>query len=539
MKKSKYCFFDVRRISKSENTEYRLGKIKKYATDADWADQYGKHSQKQPDWEQRVSILYPHVEYKDGIYRLWYHTWYTKSPTAKYDWRDYLIDAKNANRFMSKAKAAPKGVCYEAQHLLCYMESTDGVCWTRPDCGEFYYKKQSGEIVGTNIVYVGNHGCGVTENDNPDLSEPRYLMAFKALDTGKDRHGVAISWSDDGIHWSEPVTVRSGDTCADKNTHMHADAQNQIFWSKALGRYVILTRGHTDGLRNVIQMTATDQLKSIRDMKTVKDNFGDRYWDETAKYWSAPEVVIPAKLSAQPYTIPAAQISKEYMISPVSILNFDTDDKNCYRVCAQLAWSEDSIHWHFICPGEAFIKNSETFNFTRGNDYGMIYCAAPIEIGDKVHIFYAATPEMHYVRYEDIPDFMRQVIDKKIPAAAEAKTFTRSTSLCHAVIKKDRYAGLYSEDGNVETAAFTVTGSSLNITADASGGSVVLSLADEHGNAIDGYGESDFLPICRNVTEKSVTWNKKNLSDFIGRRVTLKVKLKNASVYSMSGDFEF
>ena len=201
---NKYYFFDFRIINEAENAELEVGTVTKSTTQAKWIDKYAWTTDSDiPDWEHRASILYPYVEYTDGKYKMWYEAHYTASPTAGFDWREYLIDASNSkNVELGEFTNIAKGTVYDGKDVLCYMESTDGVNWTRPDCGEFYYKTQEGEIIGTNIVFIGSHGLGVNRNQNPDSSEPKYLMAGRAYESDyypgsdpTDLVGVAISWS--------------------------------------------------------------------------------------------------------------------------------------------------------------------------------------------------------------------------------------------------------------------------------------------------------------------------------------------------------
>jgi len=552
---NKYYLFDLRVVDRAQRAELKVGPTEKTTTDAAWLDQYSWTADSDiPDWEHRISIMYPHVEYdkENGKYKMWYEAWYAASPTAGFDWRDNLIDASNSkNVDLGTFINTARGTVYDGKDVLCYMESMDGINWTRPDCGEFYYRTQSGEIIGTNIVYVGNHGNGVEINEHPDTSEPKYLMAGRAYEVSPESYagtepvGVAISWSEDGIHWEAPVTIKCSYECADDIHYVRADTHNQLKYSPELGRYVVITRGYAEynhSARQVVYLEATDSLTSIRQMAEVKAAAGENYWEATSEYWTDAEVTLDQNvdLGAQPYSMPAIHVSKGYYIGVVSVADFTDDEEGVWnQVHTELTWSPDGKNWYYMDKGTPFICNAEAFEYKRGNDYGMIYCAAPIEVGDKVQIYYAAVPELHYTAYSQVPAGMKSVLDVEIPKSAEVKAVTRTTALNVATIGKDRYAGYFSEDGTVTMGRFGVKGGDLRLTVDvADGGSVKVAVLDSARKVIEGYGFDDFTAIEQSATDQAVAWGKKTLSSLSGESVYLQIQLNNATVYTISGNIE-
>ena len=78
---------------------------------------------------------------------------------------------------------------------------------------------------------------------------------------------------------------------------------------------------------------------------------------------------------------------------------------------------------------EPISEKNEEFRFEKGNDYGMIYCAAPVVTEQDIKIFYAAMPELHYFKYEQIPDYIKALMEDENPGAAKEQFITRSTTL--------------------------------------------------------------------------------------------------------------
>ena len=539
-------------MQRAENASLRFSEAEKSATNAGWVDKHNwTHGSGIPDWEHQVSIMYPSVEYdeKDKKYKIWYHAFNRNSPVDEYAWTEHLIDKNNSkNVELGGFVNTAKGVINAGRDAICYMESYDGVNWVRPDLGEFYYQTREGEIIGTNIVFVGMHGIGVKKNENPDPTEPLYLIAGRTWETDSYDDwggpvGVAMAYSEDGIHFEAPITIKTAYDCAEDLHYIRADTQNQLLWSAERGRYAVITRGYTKGeptLRVVAYMESTDELKSIRDMLKIKREIGEKYWEKTAPYWTTPEMILDhdVTLGAQPYSMPVTHLAQGYYIGVVSVANFDKGGEGVWNsVHAELAWSRDAKEWHYINKGEPFIKNAEKFALEPGNDYGMIYCAAPVDVNGKTEIFYAATPELHYIEYDQIPDDIRAVVDEKIPKAKENKCATRTTTLSVIRIGKDRYAGIWSEDGSITTEAFEVVGENLKITADAAdNGCLSVEILDSDGKTIEGYGTDYFAPVTESITDRSVFWKDKDLSELKGKTVSFKITLKNAGIYTVGGD---
>ena len=541
-KENKYYFFDQSIVRNAENTCIKQSEAEKVITNASWIDQYNWTPDSGiPDWEHRVSIMYPNVEYdeENKKYKIWYHALNTNSPVDEYRWRDNLIDKNNSNNVeLDGFCNTAQGVIHKGHDVLCYMESDDGLNWVRPELGEFFYKTRRGEIIGTNIAYIGMHGLGVHKNENPDSGEPKYLMAGRTWDTDSldargEPIGVAISFSDDGIHWEDPITIKTAYDCASDLYYVRADTHNQLIWSTEKNKYVVITRGYlknVSGIRVVAYMESTADLESVRVLQKEKCTGGIKYWDRTAKYWSTPEIVLDKNVTAdfQPYSMPFTHLANGYYVGIASIANFEKGEKGIWNsVHAELTWSPDAKIWQYIDKGNPFIKNAKEFCLAPGNDYGMIYCAAPVTVEDKTEIFYTATPELHYIKYGDIPENIKQIVDEKNPEAAKAEAITRTSTLNIARIKKDCYAGIWAENGYIITEAFEVTGNDLRITADiADGGSLAIEILDSDDNVV--------CTPCKNLTDKTVC----DISMLKGKRVYFKIFLKNASVCAISGNIE-
>ena len=482
----KYYFFDDDIIKFTENAEVITGKVAKICTNASWLDQYAYSADSGiPEWEKRISILYPYVLYEDKKYKMWYHAWKTKETELG------LIDRNNSqNVNLSNFENIAKGQIYKGDHILCYMESVDGINWERPQLGEFFYKKKTGEIVGTNIVFAGSHGQGVSKNTHPDAgkTEPKFLLAGRCEDD--ENYGVVVAESSDGIHWSAPKLVKKGN----KDTReVWADTHNQIFWSPEAMEYVIITRSFEGDCRVVTRMGKDGKCSTV----------------------------ITGTEDAQPYSVPIWRISDGYYVGIVSVADFDKNSPGYQRVHTGLVWSKDTKNWKYISSAP-FIDNDAEFFFERGNDYGMIYSSAPVLTENDVKFFYAALPELHYFSFSEIPENIKEQMEKTMPKAMEEQAITRSTTLKIANIGKDRFGGVYASRGSVITNALKVEEDALTLTADVNpGGEIKITVG----------GMPEFE---KNIRENCTNCRIFDLKDLRGEEISLQFEICDAAIYAMN-----
>ena len=591
-----YFFFDNRVISEKENAEYALGEIEKTVTNYSWIDQYGwtfeqwdyENGTGIPVWEHRVSILYPYVEYDPtgtsvtgetgtAYYKMWYQTIGGASIDAddneSTQWWKNIIDKNNywsVEYNTETYNINPEGYCYGSSSFTAYAESKDGINWTRPDCGQLYYLCDDGTtVVPTNLVGAA---YGVTKNTHPDAGngEPLYIAAapgqieIRNVDSSAPDGGVVVLWSDDGIHWLKENRV-AVKTYYDGNLCMKADTHNQIVWCEDTERYVIISRGLPDNdwpvteerwVRTVLQMSSTEELTSLYDLKATKDeqvSAGNAsYWTETSKYFTDPKIVLDGDDSWQPYSVPTMQYEDGYYIGIASMADFTngTEGTIAYgKVNAELVWSPDLETWYYMDGGKPFIDNAEeveietdedgNISFKKGNDYGMIYCAKPIDNGEGMQIYYAAVPERHYMSYETIPDdFKTEYVDQIYPLAADAEMFTRTTTLNVASFAYDAFAGYSASDdttGSLTTTMFKLTGDTVRVGASTSE-DVTVTMLDSEGNTI-----ATGILDSANQDERdryAVAWE--DAEDLtVGSSVSFKVEFTGTvEVYSISGTIE-
>ncbi|WP_234567093.1 hypothetical protein [Rhodohalobacter sp. 614A] len=470
---SKFLMFDSEIIAETQNAELLVHQVEKYAGNplvrwtnhpsyANWDSDHPPTltDLDVPEWEKRTSILYPNAKYdeEEGIYKLWYHVW------VEDDWVD---------------KIEPKDSMWKGMRIAeAYMTSEDGLHWTRPDLDVFTYEGEP-----TNLVNIGGNEIGILKDPNYQDESRKYKMVSRQ----RFPYYLEVSFSPDGIHWEKPVKIKDGEPF-----NLYGDAHNNALWVPELNKYVLFTRGYSEGPgtnRTMLRMESKDFLN-----------------------WSDPVEIIRGTDTAQTYSMPVQQYADRYYIGLISVFRHGDGD----QVHVELAWSTDTYHWQRINAGTPFIPNAED---STGYDYGMIYPSSFIVKDDQIKIYYAGLPERH------IPD-------------------TRTTTLNLATLESDRFAGFTPSKndtpGFITTNPFEITGSDLKLTADIQDeGEIHVAVLDESGNPFEGFGFDDSEPITRGeVTDKEIHWSDKTLSDLTGSNIQLKFQLSNATLYSVSGNLK-
>jgi len=183
------------------------------------------------------------------------------------------------------------------------------------------------------------------------------------------------------------------------------------------------------------------------------------------------------------------------------------------RMHLELSWSADTRHWERICPETDFIPHPDVGEPDGG-------CRFPacgiIDEGDHVRVYYGSCSEKFLSYHKGETDHERQ------------------SAMFMATFRKDQYAGLRAcrkAVGTIITTPFRYE-KGIQLNADASGGSLLAGILDEHGDEVPGVGVHAAVPITDNVLGKVLRWQDAQTADHLtGKTVALKIVLDNATVY--------
>ena len=279
---------------------------------------------------------------------------------------------------------------------------------------------------------------------------------------------MSVRFSPDGLNWGEFVSCSEIEAAGD--TH------NNALWVPVLGKYVGFTRHWTDSRRIVARTESTDFVR-----------------------WSKSVEVLRGESLHDTYAMPVFRYAGLYLGLP-SIYDEQAD-----RVHVELAWSPDTLNWHRVDQGNALIPNAAT---PGAYDWGTAYASRPIFLEDEIRLFYGGGDLGHFD-----PD--------------------RSDSLCLATLRPAGFAGYEPVSPGLPAQVTTVPlalGASLRLTADAAGGSVVVTVLDEAGTEL-----LTGLPVTGDVTDATVVWSGGTGPETLdGTPVRLRFTIDSAKLYAFT-----
>ncbi len=355
---------------------------------------------------------------------------------------------------------------------LGYLESADGIRWTRPhrvllDPAPIQF--------GVSVV-----------DEGPDYPNPAQRFKFGWYYGS----GLRVAASPEGLSWQvlSPEVVL---------THNHDI--NSLFWDPLRKRYVATISCYVTGPSWSGQRRVTQQSTSTNLL-----------------HWNEPWFVLTPddrldEGQTQFYAMDGYLRRGELLIGMVKVLRDDLkadsppNPPDTYGIgYTTLAWSHDGEHW---------VRDREKF-FDRAPqqgawDHAHAWIDEQVLVGDEVYLYYAGYQRGHKVnRFEE-----------------------RQIGLLR--MKRDRYvareAGLTS--GSLRTPLVILNAESLRLNADAHAGDVRVQVLAPDGRPIPGLARTDCEVIRGDVLAAPVRW-RRPWSDLEGRAVRLEFFLTNARLFA-------
>jgi len=398
--------------------------------------------------------------------------------------------------------------------LPAYAESDDGIHWTKPVLGQLTFN----DVRDTNLLDI-TRGMSFTAGILHDLHDPDPARRYKLMywdqatwlmppgklefvnwgwncivqvkdENGSVIHeqpyndwGVEVAFSADGIHWRRPLD--------DYAWRCYSDAGHSALYDPALGRYVAfsrfgLTRLADGGMfalgRNVARVTSEDFL-----------------------HWSEPEMALCVDHrdpdSLQINTMPVDLYEGLY----IGLMELDVRPHPNPQRPMQLATSRDGRHWIRVAERFDFLDQGPDGAWDAG---GTIRPgSALIPVGDRVYMYYSSGP--HTWGFHGIG---------------------------LATWRRDGFVSLHAgpDGGELLTAPVMPFGRTLHLNIDAGDGEAQVQVCSFQGGPGTEeerrWGWSD--PIRVDSTDVAVHWSAGDLTPFMGWPRTLRIRLRNADLYS-------
>ena len=371
--------------------------------------------------------------------------------------------------------------------VFCYLESSDGIRWSRPSLGLHEFQGSQ----DNNIILEGGLGHPLLD-PNPDVDPSERYKATTYQRLSESSHGLFLWVSGDGIHWrkwrQEPLFTSPLPNAFDGN-------QNPIFWWEPEGQYVCFFRYMLQGVRSIIKTTSKDLLNWS---EQVPADFGDTplenfYVSAAHRYFRAPHILLgfPKRL--------------------VKRRKYHSDAPHPGISDGIFMSSRDGVHWRRFM--EAFIRpGRDERNWIHRTTFTVpgVIRTAPDEISLYVSRNYTY-PSAHLER-------MTLRIDGFVSINAD-------------------YAG-----GEFITKPLIFQGDNLHLNfATSAAGSLRLEIQDAHGNPLPGFALEESPVIWGDKIERTVSWERshpkatsdKPLARIAGKPVRLRFVMKDADLYSL------
>jgi len=377
-----------------------------------------------------------------------------------------------------------------------YAESDDGIEWHRPQFNFVRYKGKK-----TNLLKIDR--CLNRVIHDPRDKDPG--RRYKGIEEGKAM--VFTVWfSPDGLRWrpsrKNPVLTGVG------------DCHGGLGWDPLKRKYVAYPRVH------VLQGMETWRTYRCYGYAT-SDNFED--W-KIEYLFNIRDKHDP--IGDFPYYVRPVQI-EDYYLAIVPYLHLDTGHNDLFQtdpkgieqtVDAQLAITYNGYSWDRLGRREVYFERGPFESW----DDSMVWPAPPLEVDDKLWIYYAGDNYLHL--YSEIPKAGKKINGRRIRGCIGL-----------AILRKDGYmvARAGEKTGTITTRPFEARKNKISLNADAVGGYISASLLDGKGRIVKGFEDKNCVRVKADGVRLPLLWKEKNIASLAGRKVQLKLKLLQAKLYAL------
>ena len=457
---------DSRVILQAQDAALELGSVQKSERNPLFREEFFAVPPKR--WEARYDNVYPNVIYdeEEGIYKCWYSV--------------FMRD-NHAPLAQRPQMAYQSG---EREDGLLYAISKDGIVWEKPALGIIEFDGSTANNIVMSKTTHGIHAGGVFK----DSHDPDPVRRYKFLHRNASARRMAVAFSPDGIHWSQPILWPEHDAVG--------DCHNNALWSSELGQYIGITRGWSEkpyhGVRTVMRSESHDFV-----------------------HWSQPvEIMRGENAHDQIYSMPIFRYGGLYLGLPAVFHKGNPQAPDWDTVDTELAWSPDSLVWHRICPGQALLPRGAGAYPNGDYDCGCVYAAAPVIRDDEVLIYYGGSNGLH--------------------------NGWREGSFNLATLVKGRFAGFVPQAAHrpamLSTAVLRAQAAALTINAQIHpGGSIRAGLADVDGTTLSGFEMDNCVAVRASGLSVPLRWEQKHLHELADRDIRILFEIKRAKLYAFSG----
>jgi hypothetical protein len=395
--------------------------------------------------------------------------------------------------------------------LGLYLTSRDGIGWVKP----IINKKDGNNLlrIPKEWGYVG--GPGIFKDPVDRDPQKRYKMLYIAKPDGSAKSlATHAAYSPDGISWTPEA----------KNPIIpFSDTQPCPYWDIRLGKYVAYLRYGPPNTRLISRIDSEDfvhwspKATVIRRTKMDGPFLTCHYGMRVMPY----EGVYIGLLTAYHWEriAPIPKDKEGWMDKAEAQLTFSRNGLTWQRVAANGAIPHNELEkdrdWKKVTEEAAFIPYGR---HKKDWDWGQIYAhQGPLVVGDEIRFYYTGIAGRHWGSYHGDPD-------------------PPPTGVGLATLRLDGFVSVdAAAAGTMTTKKFVFIGDTLEINANAAGGSIVAEALDAKGKAIEGFSKTDCIPITTDSVRHVLKWKGKNDCHLIqAQPIRLRFYLNKAKLYSFT-----
>ena len=416
----------------------------------------------------------------------------------------------------SGANAGPWNMEDGTHSVLCVAYSKDGKNFEKPDLGIYEYKGSK----HNNIVfmlgekaYFDNFAIFIDKNPNCPKDEKYKSVSMFLTNKEKDIYALKVYKSADGLHWQEAGLILEGKGAF--------DSMNIAFWDENLGKYCLYFRGYHD--LNPEYKIEHEKETHVRDIRvTYSDDFLN---------WTEPKFLDykKDKTEFQLYTNGMMKYHRAniYLGLPTRYIDRSLDSVN-YKYLPDL-------HGYREIMGKISRRSSIAMNDTL-----VMYSSDGVSFNRSREAFMTPGPEngenwvygdcyFAHGMAQTESDFYGEPEELSIYAGTGYRS--RPVTFERYALRLDGFFSLRAdyEEGEVITKPIVIEGGKLSVNfATSAIGYLKIELLGEDGATIEGYTSQRLFG---DSIDRPVDFEKP-LADLSGKKVKMKITMKDADFYS-------
>jgi len=433
-------------------------------------------------WEKRFIYCNGTVVHdtEEGIYKMWVML---VAEAAEEDIRSWM------------------GLCW-------YGTSPDGVGWEKP----IVDKEKRNNLIRITPQEPSGFCPSVFKDMIERDPQRRYKMLYLAEpDWTAKSLCTCTAYSPDGIHWTtEPQNPLIP----------YSDTQPCPYWDGRLGRYVAYLRYGPPNSRLVSRIESEDFVHwspkvTVIDRSKLDAPFNTKHYGMRIRPYAG--VYLGLLVTYHGETIKQIPKDKLWMDKMNVQLTFSRNGITWLRVGKHGAIPTSELNqdrdWKTVAKQATFIPYGE---HGKDWDWGRVQAfQPPLVIKDEIRIYYAGHTGRHWAKYHGD---------------------TRKSGIGLATLRLDGFVSINAEDeGTMTTKRFVFIGDTIEVNANAAGGSILVEALDPAGKVIEGFAKKDCTAITTDSVRHVLKWKGKADCQLIqARPIKLRFCLKKAKLYSFT-----